>query len=515
MFKLLAGPFFVLFLTGCASTAINKPDIPRGSWEEAKPSLSERISAEIPPVQEEFRAAWVATVGNIDWPSKPGLSSAEQQNEMRILLDRARMLNLNAVILQVRPTADALYASTLEPWSYYLTGENGKAPSPLYDPLTFAVEEAHRRGIELHVWFNPYRAYHPTAPDSLSSEHISRKLSDSVHRYGEQMWMDPGSPAATEHTLSVIMDVVERYDIDGVHLDDYFYPYPVNDSVGKRVEFPDSTFYAAYDGTLDRAHWRRRNVDDLIQQIYTRIKERKPWVLFGISPFGIWRPGYPDMVKGFDAYENLYADAKRWLNEGWVDYYTPQLYWALSSAGQPYGPLLDWWIEENTRGRHIWPGNFTSRYILTDGSHWEPDEILAQVKHTRETAGATGNVHFSMRALTPTDSPLSEALATDLYSEKAIMPASTWLPGSHPAKPLVAVRPLGDQRYLTMVPGNDTEIRTWIVRFKELGEWKTELIPAWMHALSLKHHPEAEVIVLQSVTRLGRQSEPVVLIFKR
>ncbi|MDA1029250.1 MAG: family 10 glycosylhydrolase [Bacteroidetes bacterium] len=514
MIKPFIGTAIVLMLAGCASTAVLPPEDSLARWGTPDPDVSAQIISEMPLVRDEFRAVWVATVDNIDWPSKPGLSSEEQQKEMIALLDRAESLNLNAIVLQIRPTADALYRSSLEPWSYYLTGENGKAPSPAYDPLSLAVQEAHSRGIELHVWFNPYRAYHPTAPDSLSEGHISRKFPDAVHRYGAQMWMDPGSPEATQHTLKVIMDVVNRYDIDGVHLDDYFYPYPVSDADGVQVEFPDSVFFAAHGTGLSRADWRRRNVDDLIHQIYLQIKNRKPWVLFGISPFGIWKPGYPAQVKGFDAFENLYADAKRWLNEGWVDYYTPQLYWALSSTGQPYGALLDWWIEENTRGRHIWPGNFTSRIILQDASHWEFPEIIDQVKHTRATGGATGNVHFSMRALAPSDSPLSEALSADLYSEKAIIPASTWLPGNYPAKPALAVRHLADRSYLAMLPGNQTEVRTWIVRIKESGSWHTEFIPAWSHATPLKLHPNAEVVVLQSVTRLGRKSEPAVLTAK-
>jgi len=517
MRKGLLGLFFVLLMAGCSSTpGIFDVEVEVPGWKQVSGPAAEELTENMPSIEKEFRAAWVATVDNIDWPSKPGLTSAEQQNEMRDLLDRARMMNLNAIILQIRPTADALYASEKEPWSYYLTGENGRAPEPFYDPLEFAIEEAHRRGIELHVWFNPYRALHSTAPDSLSEGHVLNQFPNAVHKYGTQLWMDPGSPDIAEHSLSVIMDVVERYDIDGVHMDDYFYPYPVNDDAGNRVDFPDSVFYAVYGTGLSKADWRRRNVDDLVLRIHEGIKARKPYVLFGISPFGIWRPGFPEMVTGFDQYENLYADARKWLNEGWVDYFTPQLYWALDSKGQPYGPLLDWWIQENTKGVHIWPGNFTSRIILEDASHWEPEEIVAQVKHTRATKGASGNVHFSMRALTPPESQLSNDLVREVYANKALIPASTWIYESEPAAPIAGVRSVGKRVYVAMTPGENSEgdtseVRSWAFRIKDGATWKTQVVPGWNHAFSIEEYESPEVIVLQAVTRLGRESAPVVL----
>lgn len=510
------GLFCVLILSGCVSVEsvqeVQKPE-PVAGWQTANENQTPQIVRELPPVEREFRAAWVATVDNIDWPSKPGLSTTAQQSEMRTLLDRAKLLNLNAIVFQIRPTADALYASDLEPWSYYLTGKNGEAPEPFYDPLAFTVEEAHKRGLELHVWFNPYRAYHPTAPDSLSSGHIKNMLPEAVHQYGAQRWMDPGSPQATDHSLAVIMDVVNRYDIDGVHMDDYFYPYPVNDEDGNRVEFPDSAFYAIYGTGLSLADWRRRNVDDLILRVYSNIKAAKPWVLFGISPFGIWRPGYPEMVTGFDAYENLYADAKKWLREGWVDYFTPQLYWSLTSKGQPYGPLLDWWIGENVKQRHMWPGLFTSRVILEDASHWEPFEIIDQVDHTRNTPGASGNVHFSMKALARLDSPLANQLAANQYEKKAIPPASYWLEGGAPARPRASVERLGDDTYLAMAPGDHVSIRNWVVWINEHEKWVQLIIPAWSHTLKLNNYPDAKIIVLQGFTRLGKESAPHVLLF--
>ncbi len=328
--------FLALLLSACASTEIIS--------EEHPADRLERVRSSLPHIDREFRAVWVATVANIDWPSEPGLPVHRQQSELIDILNRVRMLGLNAIILQIRPTADAFYQSDLEPWSYYLTGQNGVAPDPFYDPLAFATEEAHRRGLDLHVWLNPYRAGHPTAPDSKAMNHVANRFPDAVLAYGTQLWMDPGAPEIADHSLAVIMDVVERYDIDGVHMDDYFYPYTVRDEEGNTVAFPDSAAYAAYGESMDIGDWRRQNVDRFIERVYASIKERKPWVLFGLSPFGIWRPGHPEGVTGFDQYEGLYADARKWLRNGWVDYYTPQLYWPMDSQGQPYGPLLDWWV---------------------------------------------------------------------------------------------------------------------------------------------------------------------------
>ncbi len=510
---------FALLLAGCASSEIvgtMADDTPIVENEPLVPDdiLTADILRNLPDVNREFRAVWIATVDNIDWPSEPGLPVHRQKAEMLELLDRASMMNLNAVIFQIRPTADAMFASELEPWSYYLTGENPLAPDPFYDPLEFAIEEAHRRGIELHAWFNPYRAYHPTAPDSLAYNHVKNLFPEAVHRYGEQLWMDPGSKVATEHSISVIMDVVERYDIDGVHLDDYFYPYSVNDAEGNRVEFPDSAFFVKQAGHLDLGDWRRKNVDDLVEGLYLNIKERKPWVLFGISPFGIWRPGHPEGVTGFDAYANLYADARKWLARGWVDYFTPQLYWAMESTGQPYGALLDWWVEQNTRNRHLWPGNFTSRIILEGNSHWEPDEVISQVRYTRLVPEATGNVHFSMRAIMPADHGMGRSLTENVYSKPAIRPRTTWLGMDSPQAPEMELQHLGSNRYASLKPRGEAEVRNWIINVQSDGEWETRILPGWNRVIPLQKENDATALVVRAVNRLGLESEPTVLILR-
>ena len=298
-----------------------------------------------------FRAAWVATVENVDWPSRPGLPSSQQQREIIQILDKAKAIGLNAIILQVRSSCDAIYPSPDEPWSFYLTGAQGGPPLPAYDPLEMWITEAHRRGIELHAWFNPFRAKGPSASYPFAATHITRTQPNLVKTYGASLWLDPGEPAARDWTLGVMMDVVRRYDIDGIHIDDYFYPYPQNDAAGKPIGFPDDASWNRYvqtGGRLSRGDWRRTNVNDLVYRIYTQTKLLKPWVKVGISPFGIWRPGNPPTVKGFDAYEGLYADSRWWLEQGWCDYFSPQIYWRLNDPPKPpFADLLKWWVEQN------------------------------------------------------------------------------------------------------------------------------------------------------------------------
>jgi len=256
---------------------------------------------------------------------------AGQKAELLAILDRAAQLRLNAIIFQVRPACDALYASPIEPWSEYLTGAMGKAPQPFYDPLTFAVEEAHKRGLELHAWFNPYRAAHPSAKSPIASNHISKTKPSLVRRYGKHLWLDPGEKEVQDYSLSVVMDVVRRYDVDGVHFDDYFYPYKESEG-----GFPDDASWKRFGagGKLSRDDWRRENVNTFIRRVYETIKAAKPWVKFGVSPFGIWRPGNPSSVQGLDAYQELYADSRKWLQNAWVDYFTPQLYWRIIAPRQ-------------------------------------------------------------------------------------------------------------------------------------------------------------------------------------
>jgi len=464
-----------------------------------------------PEIQREFRGAWVASVANIDWPSRPGLPVAQQQGELLAILDRAKALNLNAIVLQVRPAADALYASPHEPWSEYLTGEQGKAPEPLYDPLEFAVTEAHRRGIELHAWFNPYRARHPSAKSPDAASHISVTRPELVKRYGNFLWMDPGEPEVQDRTVAVMLDVTRRYDVDGIHIDDYFYPYPERDSARQIIPFPDEPSwqrYVASGGTLSRDDWRRQNVDRMVERLYREIKREKPWVKFGVSPFGVWRPRHPEQItSGLDQFGELYADALKWWREGWLDYLAPQLYWPIAQTPQSYPVLLRWWAEHNVKGRHLWPGNFTNRVAYADQPFWPAREIMGQVYVTRGHPGATGNIHFSMRVLMPradTDS-LAERLMRETYREPALVPASPWLSPGAPGRPGAEVRRGADgSAVLALTPAPGAQPMWWAVRIRRGGAWTREVLPGWMREAPLGSGAVEEVVV-SAVDRVGNE----------
>ncbi|HWP02849.1 MAG TPA: family 10 glycosylhydrolase [Gemmatimonadaceae bacterium] len=475
-----------------------------------------------PPVPREFRGVWIATVGNMDWPSKPGLPVDSQRAELVALLDRAQAARLNAVIFQVRPAADAMYRSQLEPWSEYLAGRMGRPPQPFYDPLEFAVREAHRRGLELHAWFNPFRARYRGATSPTHPRHVSRTLSHVVKRYGPYRWMDPGEPAARAHAIRVILDVVNRYDIDGVHIDDYFYPYPERDRRGNTIPFPDDVSWQRYrrgGGTLSRDDWRRQNVDTFVDSLYRAIKSAKPWVKFGISPFGIWRPGFPTSVTGLDAYSILYADSRRWLREGWVDYFTPQLYWDIASPGQSYTALLEWWALENIRGRHLWIGNAAYKVNSADGSGWSANEIAAQIVRTREQPGASGNVYFNMSALLASNGSLAALLSQGPYSVPALVPASPWLVGDPPARPSIQLRRTATVLEIVLPQEQraprprSSDPRFWVVRARYVDIWRVLLAPGDSRLVRLAADSAGrlpDIVAVSAVDRRGVESETAI-----
>lgn len=440
-----------------------------------------------PPAPREFRGVWVATVSNLDWPSAKGLPVERQQAELVAIFEHAAALRLNAVIFQVRPSCCALYPSRYEPWSEYLTGRQGVGPDPPWDPLALAVEHAHRRGLELHAWFNPYRARHAGARSVPAAAHISRTSPALVRTYGKQLWLDPGEPQVQQHTLAVILDVVRRYDVDGVHIDDYFYPYPEGG-----VDFPDEPSWRAYrarNGSLARADWRRQNVDVFVQRLYHDIKRHKPWVKFGISPFGIYRPGMPPTIRaGLDQYNEIYADARKWLQEGWCDYFSPQLYWPINPPAQSFPVLLRWWVGENTRHRHVWPGLFTSK-IGPEIGNWPMREITSQIQLTRRTPGASGHLHFSMRALSGNWKGLTDALRNEFYPTPALVPASPWLDAHVPARPLV--RAAGRQSADCVFEWRGTprqNIRWWVCYARYGQQWR--LLAQYPPAVTTLHVPD-------------------------
>ncbi|QDU57575.1 glycoside hydrolase family 10 protein [Aeoliella mucimassa] len=470
-----------------------------------------------PPVAREFRAAWIATVANIDWPSKPGLSPETQRKELIELLDLARDLKMNAVVFQVRPACDALYESQLEPWSEFLTGTAGTAPEDGYDPLEFAVTEAHARGLELHAWFNPFRASHPSGSSKLAADHISKTQPDIVKQYGKYLWLDPGEPAAIDHSCKVVLDVVQRYDIDAVHFDDYFYPYPITDDEGKEISFPDEESWAKYQTStparkqLTRDDWRRQNVNHLLERLAKEIKAAKPWVRFGISPFGIYRPGQPESIRGFDAYDKLYADSQKWLVDGTVDYMSPQLYWPIEQKAQSFPVLLEWWQQQNPHERHIWPGLFTSK-VLANGEGWPTSEIEQQIELVRKQSTAAGHIHFSIKAIKENRSGLKDLLASQVYTEPCIPPATTWCdaPDSAVNKPHVVVKNQTEGTSLTMSVDQGNVPWLWLVQVETDGTWITKVVPGSAATCVLEQElTSANSIVVSPVDRLNRIGKPV------
>ncbi len=471
------------------------------------------VSMTPPPINREFRGVWVASVANIDWPSSRNLSTFAQQRELLVLLDRAVQLHLNAVILQVRPAADALYASSIEPWSEYLTGTQGKPPDPFWDPLSFAVREAHARNLELHAWFNPYRARNTDAKSPLAKNHIARTNPSLIKKYAGFLWMDPGERAVRERTVKVVLDVVNRYDIDAVHLDDYFYPYPENDKRGHAVAFNDDRSWTRYrksKGVLSRADWRRENVDKLVQELDVGIHRVKPWVRFGISPFGIWRPGFPAQIRGFDSYANLYADARKWLREGWVDYFTPQLYWPTTKVEQAYPVLLGWWAGENILHRHLWPGNFTSRAGGPGASAFSVSELAEQIRVTRAGGDATGNVHFSMKPFLVNQASMNDTLIAGPYAESAIIPASPWLTVAPPSPPTARLAQIDGQRQVLLTTSAKLRPWQWLIRARTDTAWITVVLAGTVDRWSVPAGIDPSMISVSSLNRVGSASAAVI-----
>jgi len=469
------------------------------------------VPAKAPEPKREFRAAWIATVHNLDWPSKPGLEPRQQRAEMVALLDLAAATGLNAVILQVRTECDAFYRSNLEPWSFFLSGDQGAGPADGYDPLAFAIEEAHKRGIELHAWFNPFRAS-ATERSNKSPQHITRTHSSQMLSAGTMKWGNPASEFVRQRAIDVIVDVTRRYEIDGVHIDDYFYPYPKTSGGKTYDQFDDSASYRAYKakgGRLELRDWRRDNINTFVRTAYGAVKATKSHVDFGISPFGIWRPGYPSSVKaGLDAYDDICADSRLWFNQGWLDYLSPQLYWRIDSD-QDYAALYQWWRGENKQSRHLFPGIASSRILSSDDRGRTAAETVKQIDLTRQKpspAGA-GHLHWSIEALKSDRGGLRGKLR-QAYAEAALPPASPWLGSAAPAPVYVAPSLTNAGLHLTFKP--EPSARWRVVQAKHGNEWTTlRQLPATQGAVQLQGAPDA--VAIRHVGPSGMLSVPTIL----
>jgi uncharacterized lipoprotein YddW (UPF0748 family) len=384
----------------------------------------------------EFRGVWIATVDNIDWPSYGNWDSEKQKKEFIDILDMHQRNGMNAMIVQVRPAADAFYPSQLEPWSQWLTGEQGKAPSPYYDPLQFMIEETHKRGMEFHAWLNPYRANFNINKASISPNHITRRNPNWFLTYGDKKYFDPGNKEAQKFVVDVVRDIVKRYDIDAIHMDDYFYPYRIP---GK--EFPDAGPYKASGTTLSKDDWRRSNVDTIIRALSQVIKKEKRLCRFGISPFGVWRnkdkdPRGSDSRAGQTNYDDLYADIVLWMKKGWIDYVTPQLYRAVGDSLMAYEKLLDWW-SRNSYGKHVYIGHGIYRAGGKEAPWNDPKQIPQQIKLLRRYPNVQGSIYFSSKTFNKNPNGWNDSLQNNYYKYPALLPPMRWIDNEKPWPPIV------------------------------------------------------------------------------
>ena len=401
--------------------------------------------------KHEWRAVWIATVNNIDWPSKPGLSSQEQQKELIAYLDLFKKMNFNAVVLQVRPTADAFYASEYEPWSIYLTGDQTKAPDPKYDPLAFAIEEAHKRGMELHAWLNPYRVSQDTANlKFVAPNHMYKKNPEIFVKYGRKLYFDPAYPETREFVTKVIKDIVTRYDVDGIHFDDYFYP---------NNDFNDSISFAKHSRgykPADKMAWRRENVDLVVKMLKDTIKSVKPYVKFGISPYAVWRNlredprGSDTKSYNYTNYDFLHADILLWMEKGWIDYVLPQLYFNIGYENADFNVLAKWW-RDNSAGVPVYGGLGT--FMLGENAKipaWRStEEIRKQAEIIRGMKEYQGVCYFNAKNMKDNKLDINSLLKT-LYKNPALVPPLRGFDTSAPSVPVNArMDKSGDMLYFS------------------------------------------------------------------
>jgi len=386
--------------------------------------------------KREMRAVWIATVANIDWPTSSLSPGFIQRNELIRMLDGLAANNINAIVFQARPSADAFYQSSLEPWSAYLTGVQGKMPEPFYDPLHFLIEEARKRFMEVHLWLNPYRVLNSSNIKKLSPNHIYFRDKNLIVNYGGKLFFDPGLDETRKHLNQVVKDIVERYDIDAIHFDDYFYPYPVGKS-----DFPDQeTFRKFPRGFNNKADWRRNNVDLIISELQQTIKSIKPWVEFGISPFGVWRNESNDSRgsatrAGIQNYDDLYADILKWLRKGWIDYVVPQLYWEIGKTVADYAVLIDWW-SKNSYNRNLYIGLFASGLELNQTTAWKsPNELTRQLQLNKHYPQISGAMFFSAKPFLKNLQGLNDSLKMNFYRYRAICPENSNIAGRDAIQP--------------------------------------------------------------------------------
>ncbi len=385
----------------------------------------------------EFRGVWIATVSNVDWPDRGVWDQDHQKASFIRLLDFHHKNGLNAIIFQVRPAADAFYPSPYEPWSQWLTGTQGRPPSNYWDPLEWMIQETHKRGMEFHAWLNPYRAVFNVKNSSIAANHITRQHPEWFLTYGDIRYFDPANKEGQKFVVSVVQDIVKRYDVDAIHMDDYFYPYPIPGQ-----EFPDETSYRSSGTTLSKADWRRSNTDSIIKALNQVIKKENKYCKFGISPFGVWRNNDKDPERGSNTkagptnYDYLFADILLWLEKGWVDYVTPQIYFNIGHNKVDFSETSDWWAKYSY-GKHIYVGHGIYKAIMKDPGWKKRDELPRQIEYLRTNEKIQGSILYSSRSVVNNPFGWVDSLRNNYYKYPALIPPMKWISDEKPGKPLV------------------------------------------------------------------------------
>ncbi|MDE7403141.1 MAG: family 10 glycosylhydrolase [Muribaculaceae bacterium] len=484
-------------------------------------ALTSVVSLSSTNPKREFRGAWLHVIGQSQWQNK---STEQAKKYIRDQFDKLKDAGVNAVIFQVRPTADAVYQSKLEPWSSWLTGKRGKAPSPMWDPMEYAIEEAHKRGMEFHAWLNPYRVT-STAREVLPVEHISNKEPHRFFRYNGQILFDPAYQENRDFICEVIADILDRYDVDAIHIDDYFYPYP---AAGKAI--PDDKSYAKFGDGMNRGDWRRKNVDKLIEQMHSTIKDKKPWVRFGVSPFGIWRNKKSDPrgseSSGLQNYDDLYADVLLWAEKGWIDYLVPQLYWNLDTKAAPSRKLAQWW-NDNVKGADLYIGQDVKRTMdVADPGNKDRNELDTKVKLSRKLPNVKGNVWWHGYWVTDNYKGAADSLAMKYQSTFALPPAYGDLKKTPKSVSNLKIVKYEGKEYLewtapsaSHVPHESDIVRFAVYQFfpgetQDINEAESLVAVTPYNRVLINPEPGATYAVT-ALDRMNRESKPIFIYNKR
>ncbi|MEM7374022.1 MAG: family 10 glycosylhydrolase [Bacteroidota bacterium] len=437
-------------------------------------------STDTPPPKREFRAVWVATFHNIDWPSKKGLDPETQRKEFLQLVDVQQANGMNALVVQVRPAGDAFYKSELTPWSEYLTGTQGKKPEPYYDPLKYMVNLSHSRNLEFHAWFNPFRAVSHEKFSSVSDKNISKQHPEWIMKNGKQLYLNPGIPEVRDHVIEVILEVVRNYDIDGIHFDDYFYPYE-----DAKNPFDDSVSFATYGkGQGDIRSWRRSNIDRFIERLSDSLQQIKPHLKFGVSPVGIWRnktedPRGSNTRVSYTAYDVLYADVRKWLKKGWIDYVAPQLYWSMNNPKASYHNLLPWW-SNNSFGRHLYIGQAVYKTKANDSKPWKnPNQLPSQLRMNQQFPKVKGSIFYSANSFQNNPHKIQDKLRNEHFKYPALVPGMKWKDSIPPLAPqrltVRQVRKWASISWQKPKPAADGEEASYYVIYRFKGQGKADM----------------------------------------